>query len=110
MLRSAQSTRNGSARIWKFDPEVFRQDKAGQDWRGIGQRLVEVAGRKAIVYGELSVLFTPDSAQYVRELGGTDIPMVAIPYAAHHLMLDQPIAFTTALRTVLEIWQRQESE
>ncbi len=94
---------------WKFDPEVFRQDKTGQDWRGMGQRLVEVAGRKAIVHGEQSVLFTADSAKYVRELGGTDIPMVAIPCAAHHLMLDQPLAFTAALRTVLEIWQRQGS-
>lgn len=95
---------------WKFDPEVFRQDKAGQEWRGIGQRLVEVAGRKAIVYGEQSLLFTPDSAKYVRELGGTNIPMVAIPHAAHHLMLDQPLAFTAALRTVLEIWRRQGSQ
>ena len=91
---------------WKFDPEIFRQDKAGQDWRGIGQRVVKVAGRKAIVHGEHSTLFTPDSAKYLRELGGTDIPMVAIPYAAHHLMLDQPIAFTAALITVLELWQR----
>ena len=91
---------------WKFDPEVFRQDKAGQDWRAIGQRVVEVAGRKAIVHGEQSTLFTPDSANYLRALGGTDIPIIAISCAAHHLMLDQPIAFAAALRTVLELWQR----
>ena len=95
---------------WKFDPEVFRQNTAGQEWREIGQRLVDVAGRKAIVYGEQSLLFTPDSAKYVRELGGTDIPIVAIPHAAHHLMLDQPIAFTTALRMLLEVWLRPGTE
>ena len=99
--------RSGDEWTWKFDPEVFRQDNAGQDWQQIGQRLVETPGRKAIVYGEQSLLFTPDSANYVRELGGTDIPIIAVPQAHHHLMLDQPLAFTTALRTVLEMWHRQ---
>ena len=99
--------RSGDEWTWKFDPEVFRQDNAGEGWQQIGQRLVETPGRKAIVYGEQSLLFTPDSANYVRELGGTDIPIIAVPQAHHHLMLDQPLAFTTALRTVLEMWQRQ---
>ena len=98
--------RSGDEWTWKFDPEVFRQDNAGQEWQHIGQRLVETPGRKAIVYGEQSLLFTPDSADYVRELGGTDIPIIAVPQARHHLMLDQPLAFTAALRTVLEIWVR----
>jgi len=57
------------------------------------------------VYGAQSLLFTPDSVDYVRELGGTDIPIIAIPKAYHHLMLDQPLAFVTALRTILEIWR-----
>lgn len=99
----------GQEWTWKFDPEVFRQNNADQQWHNIGQRVVATQGRKAIIYGEQSLLFTSDSANYVRELGGTDIPMIAIPRAAHHLMLDQPLAFTTALRTVLEMWTRQES-
>ena len=97
----------GDEWTWKFDPEVFRQDNAQQGWQRIGQRLVGTPGRKAIVHGEQSLLFTPDSADYVRELGGTDIPIIAVPHAHHHLMLDQPLAFIAALRTVLEMWQRQ---
>lgn len=99
---------SGDEWTWKFDPEVFRQLKAGVEWREIGQRVVATTGRKAIVYGEQSVLFTLDSAKYLRELGGTDIPIVAIPEAGHHLMLDQPLALTAALRTILEIWQRAD--
>ena len=74
-----------------------------------GKRVVATPGRKAIVYGAESLLFTPDSADYVRELGGTDIPIIAIPEARHHLMLDQPLAFVTALRTLLEVWQNNEN-
>lgn len=100
--------RSGDEWTWKFDPEVFRQLKAGVDWSEIGQRVVGTAGRKAIVYGEQSVLFTLDSANYLRGLGGTDIPIVAIPEAGHHLMLDQPLALTAALRTILEIWRQAD--
>jgi pimeloyl-ACP methyl ester carboxylesterase len=46
-------------------------------------------------------LFDADSADYVRECGGGHIPMIAIPDARHHLMLDQPIAFASALKTIL---------
>ena len=100
--------RCGEEWTWKFDPEVFRQDNAQQGWQAIGQRLVETPGRKAIVYGAESLLFTADSVDYVRELGGTDIPMIAVPKAHHHLMLDQPLAFVTALRAILAIWQANE--
>ena len=101
--------RSGAEWTWKFDPEVFRQDNARQGWQAIGQRLVATPGRKAIVHGAESLLFTPDSVDYVRELGGTDIPIIAIPKAHHHLMLDQPLAFVTALRTILEIWQTDKN-
>jgi pimeloyl-ACP methyl ester carboxylesterase len=97
--------RSGEEWTWKFDPEVFRQNSADQGWHEIGKRVVGVPGRKAIVYGAESLLFTPDSADYVKELGGTDIPIIAIPAARHHLMLDQPLAFVTALRAILAMWQ-----
>jgi hypothetical protein len=42
-------------------------------------------------------------------LGGTDIPIVAVPEARHHLMLDQPLAFVTALRTNVQIWQTNDN-
>ena len=63
---------------------------------------------KAIIYGEQSLLFNPDSVDYVREMieeeGQQNFPIIGIPHAAHHLMLDQPIAFVSTLRMVLGAW------
>ncbi|NRD89935.1 alpha/beta hydrolase [Sphingopyxis sp. BSNA05] len=90
---------------WKFDPMVFHRHDADQaKWLQTGQRIVDLPHRVAIVYGENSKLFDGDSAAYLRELGGDHIPMIAVPEAEHHLMLDQPLALVTALRSVLALW------
>jgi len=90
---------------WKFSPTVFNRDGENHDHVfKQGKTIVEAPGRKAIVYGEDSRLFDADSVAYIRELGGTDLPFIGIPNARHHLMLDQPIAFLTALRSVLAMW------
>ncbi len=96
--------REGEAWTWKFSPSVFKRDNVPSEWLEMGRTLVEAPGRKAIVHGEQSLLFTNDSSDYVRELGGIDIPIIAVPEARHHLMLDQPLAFVAALRALLAIW------
>lgn len=90
---------------WKFHHSVFQSD-FGQRERMFrqGQTIADAPGRKAIVYGQDSVLFDDDSANYVRECGATDVPMIGIPGARHHLMLDEPIAFVSVLRTILAQW------
>ncbi len=98
--------RDGEGWTWKFSPSVFKRDNSRGEWLEIGPRLVGTPGRKVILHGEQSLLFTADSRDYVCELGGTDIPIVAIPEARHHLMLDQPLAFTAALRAVLAEWTK----
>ncbi len=90
---------------WKFDPMVFHRSENDQaQWMKAPQRIVDLPHRLAIVYGEKSKLFDGDSAAYLRELGGNHIPMIAVPEAEHHLMLDQPLAFVTALRSILALW------
>lgn len=91
---------------WKFSPSVFPKGGGIEDrWSKVGEKIVASPGRIAIIYGRNSMLFTPDSTDYIRELGGTSIPIIDIPNAKHHLMLDQPIAFVTALKSVLAMWQ-----
>ncbi|MEH6828400.1 alpha/beta fold hydrolase [Parasphingorhabdus sp.] len=91
---------------WKFDPMVFHRSVNDQaKWLQAPQRIVDLPHRLAIIYGENSKLFDADSAAYLRELGGGHIPMIAIPEAEHHLMLDQPLALVTALRSVLALWE-----
>jgi pimeloyl-ACP methyl ester carboxylesterase len=93
---------------WKFDAGVFQGEFGQQEGMLLlGHVIAETPGRKAIVYGQDSVLFDDDSADYLRECGGTDIPTIGIPGARHHLMLDEPIAFVSALRAVLTQWLAQ---
>lgn len=95
---------------WKFDTSVFQSDfGSAERMLRQGQTIAETPGRKAIVYGQNSVLFDDDSADYIRESGGTDIPTIAIPGARHHLMLDEPIAFVSVLRSILAQWSAQDS-
>ena len=87
---------------WKFDPSVFnRETDIQQQLLKQGQRIANAPGVTGLVYGQRSALFDDDSAEYVRECGGTHFPIISITDAAHHLMLDQPIAFATALKTLL---------
>lgn len=95
---------DGDEWTWKFSTEVFRRSNKPNEWLTMGERLVQAPGRKAIVHGGMSQLFTPESAEYVRELGGGDSPIIAVPEPRHHLMLDQPLAFVTALRSILALW------
>ncbi len=91
---------------WKFSPSVFpNKGSIEKRWAEVGQRIVATTGRVAIIYGRESMLFTPDSEDYIRELGGNTIPIIDIPQARHHLMLDQPVAFLTALKSILALWQ-----
>ena len=87
---------------WKFHPSVF-EHSADLHARLLAQagRIARAPGSIVIVYGEQSALFDDDSADYVRECGGGHIPMIAIPDARHHLMLDQPVAFVSVLKTIL---------
>lgn len=91
---------------WKFDPMVFqRNDNDQAQWLEAPKRIADLPHRQAIIYGENSRLFDSDSAAYIRELGGEHIPMIAVPEAEHHLMLDQPLAFAATLRSTLEHWR-----
>jgi hypothetical protein len=40
---------------------------------------------------------------------GPRAPVVEVPEARHHVMLDQPLGFVAALRMLLDSWMRNES-
>jgi len=42
-------------------------------------------------------------------LMGPRSPVVEMPEARHHVMLDQPLGFVAALRMLLDSWMRNES-
>ena len=45
-----------------------------------------------------------DVGDYMQELLGHQVPYISIPHARHHVMIDQPLAFVAALRTLLAEW------
>ena len=86
---------------WKFDPTVFVQ--ASTD--SIRDYLVSVRCRIALMRGELSLVVPPETGEYMYELLDRNAPLVDIPQAHHHLILDQPLAFIAALRALLSDWE-----
>jgi pimeloyl-ACP methyl ester carboxylesterase len=85
---------------WKFDPHVFAHSLVP-----MRRQLATVRCRVALLRGEHSVVVPPDVADYMYDLMGRSAPVVSIPEAHHHLILDQPLAFVAALRTLLADWE-----
>ena len=84
---------------WKFDPHLFAHTLVA-----LREQLASVQCRVALLRGEHSVVVPPDTADYMYELLGRAAPVVSIPEAHHHLILDQPLAFVASLRTLLADW------
>lgn len=85
---------------WKFDPEIFRRFMP----RAIHEILPTVRCRVALFRAQHG-LVTPDIGAYMYELLDRNAPVVEIPEAHHHLMLDQPLAVVAALRAILADWE-----
>ncbi len=86
---------------WKFDPNLFSRLKPV----AIHEFLAGIQTRVALFRGELSDLVTADVSDYMHDLLGRNAPVVAIPEAYHHLIIDQPLAFVSALRAILADWE-----
>ncbi len=86
---------------WKFDPFVFRDMMFGDTGSTSGPTCP-----CAYLWGEKSVLMTPDVVAYMRSVAPAGSPFVPVPEAAHHLMLDQPLPFVAAIRALLAGWLR----
>jgi pimeloyl-ACP methyl ester carboxylesterase len=85
---------------WKFDPLIFRRETP----RGTHELLPLVRCRVALFRSE-NGLVTADIGEYMYELLGRNAPVIEIPEAWHHMMLDQPLLLVTGLRTLLADWE-----
>src|SRR5262249_37585254 len=85
---------------WKFDPSIWTRFSIGDT----AERLRSTKCRIAIMRGEMSVLMPPEVGEYMFNLLGRAAPVIEIPQARHHVMLDQPLAFVAALRALLADW------
>ncbi|MBT6428503.1 MAG: alpha/beta hydrolase, partial [Rhodospirillaceae bacterium] len=60
--------------------------------------------RKAMIYGSESAIFGPDVVDYMSSIFDAGNPMICVPDAQHHIAMDQPLAFVTALRAIFVSW------
>ena len=86
---------------WKFDPVAFE----GKPSDSMADYLRTVKCRFALIVGQKSVVVPPETGEYMYELLQRNAPLVEIPEAHHHLLLDQPIAFIASVRALLADWQ-----
>jgi pimeloyl-ACP methyl ester carboxylesterase len=91
---------------WKFDRRVFEQFAGGM--RGIARPyLGQVRCRLALLRSEHG-LVTEDIGAAMYDAMGRVTPIVEIPEAGHHAMLDQPLVLLTALRSLLADWEHSD--
>jgi pimeloyl-ACP methyl ester carboxylesterase len=82
---------------WKFDPNVFARDHLTPEL------LTRLDCRVALFRAEHG-LVTPQQGEVLYDRLGRVAPVIEIPVAGHHIMLDQPVALAAALRTLLADW------
>jgi pimeloyl-ACP methyl ester carboxylesterase len=89
---------------WKFDPQIWRNFSIGD----MEARLRDTKCRIAFFRGQKSTLMSPEIGNFMSSLLGRTAPVVEIPEAQHHVMLDQPLALVAALRALLADWRVSE--
>ena len=92
---SIRQTRQGWT--WKFDPRVFARDHPGL------ALLTRVQCRVALFRAEHGIV-SPATGAVMYDRLGRVAPLIEIPAAGHHVMLDQPLSLVTGVRTLLSDW------
>ena len=81
---------------WKWDPRVFVLEPPRAP-------LTRLACRVALFRAEHGIM-SAEMSEIMYDRLGRVAPLIEIPAAGHHIMLDQPIALAAALRTLLTDW------
>jgi pimeloyl-ACP methyl ester carboxylesterase len=96
--RSLQEVDGGWA--WRFDPELWLKMR----WRDSSQDLTRVKCPAAYIHGDRSRLMHPEDFEFMWRAPPGRAPVLMIPHAHHHLMMDQPLAFVAGLKGLLAGW------
>lgn len=85
---------------WKFDPNLW----AKLEYQRRDPETLRDNARCPLAFfrGADTSLVTDEVWAFMAETFGPDTPMVSIPDAQHHLILDQPLAVAAALETLMQ--------
>jgi pimeloyl-ACP methyl ester carboxylesterase len=84
---------------WKFDPRVFVPRR-----REAAEFLAQIRCRVAVLRAEHG-LVTQDIGDYMYDQLGRMAPVIELPTAGHHPMLDVPLILITAIRSLIADWE-----
>ena len=87
--------------VWKFHPASMGASRWEEPFP---EHMKNMQCRTAYIYGEQSALVGPKQLKFVASLMAPNSPLVGLPEAAHHLMLDQPLGFVSAAREIINAW------
>ena len=107
--KSIKKVKNGWT--WKFDPKymkIFNIESFAERQSIYRKKLKGLRCRVAIFRGEKSIIFPGRSAKYMHELMDKKSPIINIPEAHHHIMVDQPLALVAALRSLIIDWDHSK--
>jgi pimeloyl-ACP methyl ester carboxylesterase len=82
---------------WKFDPRIFSRQQP------VPALLTRLDCRVALFRAEHGMV-SPQMGEVMYDGLGRIAPVIEVPAAGHHVMLDQPIALVTGIRTLLSDW------
>jgi pimeloyl-ACP methyl ester carboxylesterase len=95
--------KNASGWSWHFDPRRVHLDA------GHSERLIDnVKCPVAFIYGDQSAILSPGTIALSLPALPEGSPVIAIPDSAHHVMIDQPLALISAIRTLLASWPKKK--
>jgi pimeloyl-ACP methyl ester carboxylesterase len=83
---------------WKFDPRIFARHPLTPEL------LTRLDCRVALFRAEHGIV-SPQMTEVMYDRLGRLAPVIEIPAAGHHVMLDQPLALVTGIRTLLSDWE-----
>ena len=87
--------------VWKFHPAAMGANRWQEPFQ---EHMKNMRCRTAYIYGEKSALVGPKQLKFVESLMAPGSPLIGLPNAAHHLMLDQPLSFVSTTREIINRW------
>lgn len=93
---------SGEGWTWKFDPTMWEKlDRKG--FEDAGGRAPTVRVPMVHIYGAQSSIIARRKGGE-RGFLGPEVREIEIPQSEHHVMIDQPLALVSSLRTLLAVW------
>ncbi len=83
---------------WRFDPSIWQGVREQIDH---AENLRQISCAMTFLNGAESVLVSDKLIPFIQENTMSDTPVIFLPHAQHHVWLDQPIAFVSALKAIL---------